>query len=142
MNESLTKFIKSEAISVSRAAYNFLDKEREARRQMMDLASARRVLYHRCKNLIDAVKEDSSLKEVVSANELSQVGYFVEEYERDEANSPIVRLLNWSSMSGPSDESFVYSQIYDLLGKDDARTFRSLLREVVALADPKLAGDI
>lgn len=142
MNEKLKEFIKGEANNLSRAALEFDDKERNVRSRIYELASYRRVLHYRCNRLMELAESSPEFQDMIDSGSLTQIKYFIRDYEKEQENSPIVKLLKWSSMSGESDEPFIHSQIYDILGKDDARTFRALLRKVVELADPKLAGDI
>lgn len=144
MNETISKFVNRQASLLNRRTLDIFKEESEAVGQLYGIAWSRRGLYHQCKSLLELVKANPEIKdsEDYSSADTAAISYYVSDYEKHEKESPVSKLLNWSSLTGPADESFVLSQIYDILGKDDARTFRSLLREVVMLADPKLAGDI
>ena len=142
MNEKLTKFVTSQSNNLGRELFDMHEKETEARAAMQAIAWDRRKLYHQSKTFLEMLQEnpDMAKAEGFDSNSVYSAQHFVHEYEKEEKENPVDRLLNWSS--GYGKESFVLSQVYDLIGKDDARTFRALLREVVLLADPTRAGDV
>ena len=142
MNGKLTKFVTSQSNNLGRELFDMNKKEMEAKAAMQAIAWERRKLYHQAKTFLEMLQEnpDMAKAEGFNSDSVYSAEHFVHEYEKEEKENPVDRLLNWSS--GYGKESFVLSQVYDLIGKDDARTFRVLLRDVVMLADPKKAGDI
>lgn len=144
MNEQAQNFIITQFDKIGRATTDFSRKEREISEKVESLAWDRRVLYHQCKQLVETVNANPDLKDVKGFNrqDVLSAQWFIEDYEKDQNESPIAKLLDWSTMGGKDGESFLSSQVYDLIGKDDARTLRYLIRDVIKMADPKFAGDI
>ena len=144
MNEQAQKFISGQAHTLYAELVNIDKKEREASAAIQALSWERRRLYHQAKTFLEMLAANPKIREVEGFSKQTelQAGYFIHSYEEEQKKSPINRLLDWSSMSGNPGESFILAQAYDLLGKDDARTLRALVREVAVLADPKFAGDV
>lgn len=143
MQKHTVDFLQQELRLLLRELQDFRTKNNEAVHQVQFLSANRRILYNRCKTVVAMAKESPEIfKENPYSYVLDSAQYFVHDYEREEKENPVEILLNWSSNTGEYGESFILSQIYGLLGKDDARTFRALLRDVVMLADPTRAGDV
>lgn len=54
-------------------------------------------------------------------------------------DDPIDKLLNWGTMSNP-DRSFILDESYDVLGKEDARSLKYYIRQVVLKYAPHKAN--
>ena len=74
--------------------------------------------------------EDTSSTKNIIKNLGSSLGYM----EEQDTKSPVETLLNWGL--GDKDKPFIINEAYDILGKEDARTLRCLIRNVVAMVDP------
>lgn len=144
MNEQTIKFINGQSHNLYSELVNIGKKEREASAAIQHIAWERRKLYHQAKTYLEMLAANPEIRQTESFNPQPELEakYFIHDYEEEQKKSPINRLLDWSSMTGNRGESFILSQVYDLLGKDDARTLRALIREVAVLADPKFAGDV
>lgn len=59
--------------------------------------------------------------------------------KRRRTECPIERLLAWETTAG---QNFLKGEAYELLGKEDARTLRALIRGVVEMIDPAKATDV
>lgn len=144
MDENASKFIITQSNKIGRECFDFIKKEQEVEAQVRGLAWDRRSLYFQCKRLLDAVKSNPELKDFEGFNtqDILSAEHFVHEYEKDQKENAVSKLLSWGTMSAKPGESFLLSETYDLIGKDDARTLRHLVREVVKMADPSFVGDI
>jgi hypothetical protein len=139
-NNSILEYVQSQLLRLEIEIHQINHKEALAKQLLSNVNEERKYMYKRgmdFKKLVKAKPEILDDPEIKTSYNI--ISYFVEGYERDEKESPVARLLEWSSLSGPIDESFILSQSYEVLGKDDARTLRALLREVIMLIDHKLA---
>ena len=142
MEAKTLEFIVSQSKGLARRLTDQQKKEIHLQSEISQISWDRRSLYTQAKVFLEMVENNQE----VCNNEIENMVFYAKDYvytyERAEAESPVNALLNWSSMSGTYGESFILAQSYDLLGKDDARTLRALIREVAIKADPNFAGDV
>lgn len=118
------------------------DMETAARNAQNDLHMARSRFKQEAKAFMGLVKESPELfaENKNLSHDLSMIRMTLESYEREDKTSPIEKLLNFHTMGAKKDESFLLSEVYELIGKDDARSLRVYLRDVISMIDPARAA--
>ncbi len=128
MNEQTTKFLNLQIHALSTELYEFNNKKSEALGKLNCLAGTRRRLYRTCKDLLEMVEANPEVDFSDQEHAINTAKWFAHDYEDEDKRSPTEVLLSWSANG---EVPFISNQLYDLIGKEDARTFRALLREVV-----------
>lgn len=144
MNTATKKFIRSQATELYKRARALQETETRIVTEASCLSYDFRALESNLEEFTEMVKElpelmqDDAFKNTYNALVTMKSGM-----KRRRVTSPIEALLNWEAEGGDlPDGPFISNQMYDLLGKDNARTFRALLRDVVLMADPTFTGEV
>lgn len=147
MSEEITKTPLEEVLEATyrrlvAQAHEFVQREQKVRGTLVDLNFDKRSLLNSMRAVNTLVETNPEYFDFeYFKRHGNQLKGYAHSFERDvEGDDPIEALLNWKTCG--SNETFCLNQIYDLIGKDDARMFRILLREVVQMIDPVKAQDI
>lgn len=140
---SLQTFINQTVNDLIHDHYEFYKLSNEASNAAIIANNKRNYFLYRINLLKNLVKDNPNILDSLSKDEQVKASHMlsnISKYEQSINNDPLEILLNWCSTG--SNESFILSQIYDLIGKDDARTFKILLRNVINKYSPTDAAGI
>jgi hypothetical protein len=132
--EAFLDFMAETVRDVRLSLYNLNKHDSAARDAASDAAAKRRATLSTARKLLGIVKIDPESFVKADKHDLNVIALYVREQEREDAEHPLERLLNWKREGEES--VFVLSELFDLIGKDDARTFKILLRDVIKHYDP------
>lgn len=114
--------------------------ERKVQEIAMDAAFRHQEAIWQGERFIDAYKAAPELFAGIDVEQVRSLKYYLRRHKEDLAEDPLEVLLNWKTEG--SDLNFIGGELYELIGKDAARTFRALLRALVLKYEPLKADRI
>lgn len=139
MSKHLNTLLTNKARELGNAYIAINDAELAIIKAQGELWRSRSRFIEEAKAFLGLVKESPELFADVKY-EITCIRQTLESYQRQDKETPIEKLLNFATMSAKDDESFLLSEVYELIGKEDARSLRGYLRDVITLIDPARAA--
>lgn len=129
----LKEFIKRKIGDINRELYDIYEINRKARTAHFEANSAVKMALYHAEEMMKFKDENPELFTDCQAEFDAMVDDY-EGHKYDHDIDPINELINWEVTPGKG--SFIKNELYDILGKNQHRTFIILLREALKKADP------
>lgn len=133
--EKLKEYLDGEIRGSIRAIYDIREKQKIASSACLEAEMHSRLAFYKAETLLDLLDANP---DVAAEQNLEYVEMLRKDYryhKREFDADPVERLLNWGI--GGGDQSFILGDaLFKFLGKEDYRTFRALLRNVIEKVDP------